>query len=175
MPKRGALALITTIIGVLLVFNFRTGDSPSLAGSAPTAGIIGAPGSSQPPINVAIGPTPAAPTGRPVPGATPAPTQPPTTSGQGSTSGTFTGNLIRTPYGPVQVAIVIKGGKIVDVQELQLPSDRRLSQQISNYAGPILRTQTLNAQSANINGVSGASYTSQGFYQSLQSALSQVH
>ena len=68
----------------------------------------------------------------------------------------------------------MNGGKIVDVQALQLPSDRRLSQQISEQAGPLLRSQVLRAQSADISGVSGASYTSQGYYDSLQSALAKV-
>ena len=180
MPRRGAVALVTTTLAVLLLFGFKTSDPTSLAGAGPATAIVGDPTPSRQPGSVAVTtPPPATPrsTGGSS-GATPppAPTQPPQAGGGGGgASGTFTGSTSHTPYGPVQVAIVMKGGKITDVQELQLPSDRRLSQQISDYAGPILRSQTLNAQSSNINGVSGASYTSQGFYESLQSALAQVH
>jgi uncharacterized protein with FMN-binding domain len=92
----------------------------------------------------------------------------------GGATGTYTGDAVDTPYGAVQVAVVMQGGRITDVQELQLPSDRRLSAQISAYAGPRLRDEVIRAQSDNISGVSGASYTSYGFYQSLQSALSQL-
>jgi uncharacterized protein with FMN-binding domain len=100
---------------------------------------------------------------------------PPTTAQAGNgASGTFTGKAVQTAYGTVQIALVVQGGKIVDVQELQLPSDRRLSQQISAEAGPMLRDQVIHAQSDKINDVSGASYTSYGFYLSLQSALQQM-
>ncbi|MBV9039559.1 MAG: FMN-binding protein [Acidimicrobiia bacterium] len=64
---------------------------------------------------------------------------------------------------------------MTDVQALQLPSDYARSQQISDYAGPKLRQEALDAQSANIDTVSGATYTSDGYRQSLQSALDQVH
>ena len=89
-------------------------------------------------------------------------------------SGTYTGKAINTPYGTVQIALVVQNGQIVDVQELQMPSDRRLSAQISAQAGPMLKDQVIQAQSDQINGVSGASYTSYGFYLSLQSALQQM-
>lgn len=176
MPRRGAVALVTTTLAVLLLFGFKTSDPGNPVGAGPATAIIGDPTPSRQPGSVAVTtPPPATPrsTGGSSGATPPAPTQPPQAGG--GASGTFTGSVSRTPYGPVQVAIVMRGGKITDVQELQLPSDRRLSQQISDYAGPILRSQTLNAQSANINGVSGASYTSEGFYESLQSALAQVH
>lgn len=177
MPKRGAVALASTIVAVLLLFNFKTGDQPSLAGAGSSQAAIGAPGRTLLPGRVAVGPTPRptpAPAGGSPGGAIPAAgtTQPPTAV-PASASGTFTGDAIRTRYGNVQIAIVMTDGKIVDVQELQMPSDRRLSAQISQEAGPLLRSQVLRAQSANINGVSGASYTSEGYYESLQSALAQ--
>jgi uncharacterized protein with FMN-binding domain len=78
---------------------------------------------------------------------------------------------VPTDYGNVQVNIVVSGGRIVDVQAPQLPNDRSRSVRISNYAGPQLRQEALQAQSANINTVSGATYTSDGYAQSLQSAL----
>ena len=86
----------------------------------------------------------------------------------------ITGPVIETQYGPVQVRVTLTGTRITDVQALQLPSDRSRSVNISQYAGPRLRYEALQAQSANIDLVSGASYTSQGYADSLQGALDQV-
>ncbi len=189
VPRRGAVALVTTVLAVVLLFSFKTTDSTTLGQGLPTGAIIGAAPATATPAVVADRPTPAPAAttparshrpdataspqiaGPPAPAATP--TAPPVNAGQG-VSGTFTGDAIDTAYGTVQIALVVQDGKITDVQELQLPSDRRLSQQISAQAGPMLRTEVLRAQSDNINGVSGASYTSYGFYQSLQSALSKM-
>ena len=170
MPKRGAVALVTTVLAVLLLFSFKPADQ-SRASGLPTNAAVGTPlpASQQP---VAVGPQPSRTTASTPPPAQPTPTN--NTSTSGSVSGTFTGDAINTPYGTVQIALVAQGGQIVDVQELELPSDRQLSAQISREAGPLLRQQVLQAQSANIMGVSGASYTSYGFYLSLQSALSRM-
>ncbi len=91
-----------------------------------------------------------------------------------STTGTYTGPVVETPYGPVQVAVAEEGGKIVDVKALQLPTEHALSQEISERVTPALRTEALQAQSAEINVVSGATFTSEGFASSLQAALRQV-
>jgi uncharacterized protein with FMN-binding domain len=71
----------------------------------------------------------------------------------------------------VQVQVKVRGGRIVSITNLVLPFDRSRSQEISQIAGPLLRTEALTAQSASIDVVSGATYTSNGFAQSLQSAL----
>jgi uncharacterized protein with FMN-binding domain len=81
------------------------------------------------------------------------------------------GSVSDTPYGPVQVELTITGGKIVDVRALQLPSSSGHSQRIAALAAPMLRTEVLTAQSARIDTVSGATYTSQGYAQSVQYAL----
>jgi uncharacterized protein with FMN-binding domain len=103
---------------------------------------------------------------------TPAPAQ---TSTGGTTSsgksGTFTGDTVNTEFGPVQVKITVKAGKLTDVTPLQLTTDGGRSVQISNYAAPILRSEVLAAQSAKVSSVGGATYTSQGYLSSLQSAL----
>ena len=91
-----------------------------------------------------------------------------------STTGTYTGTVVETPYGPVQVAVAEKAGKIVDVKALQLPTEHALSQEISERVAPMLRTEALQAQSAEINVVSGATFTSESFASSLQAALRQV-
>lgn len=87
-------------------------------------------------------------------------------------SGTFTGNVVNVNYGNVQVQITVVDGKITDAQALQAPSGR--SDRYTQYALPILRTQTLAAQGSNIQGASGASYTSYGWYTSLQAALAKA-
>jgi uncharacterized protein with FMN-binding domain len=83
----------------------------------------------------------------------------------------ITGPAVPTAFGPVQVRVDLTGAHISDVQAVQLPSDFALSQQISAAAGPILRQEALKAQSAKIDTVSGATYTSRGYRQSLQAAL----
>lgn len=87
---------------------------------------------------------------------------------------TATGQVINTQYGPVQVRVTAQAGQIKDVVAVALPGGDSRSAQISNYAGPQLRQQALAAQSAHIDGVAGASYTSAGYEQSLQSALNQL-
>lgn len=81
------------------------------------------------------------------------------------------GPIVTTPYGDVQVRVVIRGSRLVDVEALTLPSAHARSRSISAQAGPILRHEALQAQSANIDLVSGASYTSEAYAQSLQGAL----
>jgi len=88
-------------------------------------------------------------------------------------NGTFTGSPARTQFGPVQVQITVNNGQITGVVGQQAATDGR-SQMIASVAIPKLQQQALAAQSANINGVSGASYTSGGFAKSLQSALKQA-
>lgn len=85
--------------------------------------------------------------------------------------GTYTGSLQDAYYGSVQVQAVIAGGKITDVVFLQYPSDNSTSQYINSQAMPILKQQALQAQSASVSGVSGASATSPAFQSSLASAL----
>ena len=87
-------------------------------------------------------------------------------------SGTFVGPSVDANYGNVQVQITVKDGKITDATALQAPSGK--NDRWTNMALPILKKQTLAAQSANIQGASGASYTSYGWYTSLQGALAKA-
>jgi uncharacterized protein with FMN-binding domain len=88
-----------------------------------------------------------------------------------TTTKTVTGDTIQTRYGPVQVQITLKAGKLTAVNVLQVPSDNPRDAQIAQYSVPVLTQEALAAQSASINSVSGATYTSQGYISSLQSAL----
>lgn len=104
-----------------------------------------------------------------------------TTSAPASSSGssssasgsgkTVTSDVISTRYGNVQLTVTISGGKITSVQALQLPTTDPKSSEISSYAEPLLRQSALSKQSANIDVVSGATYTSDGYKTALQSAL----
>ena len=86
----------------------------------------------------------------------------------------FTGADAPNQYGDVQVQVTTTGGRISQVTALRLPDGDGRSQEISSFAGPELAQQALAAQSANIHGVSGATYTSESYRSSLQSALDQV-
>ena len=90
-------------------------------------------------------------------------------------SGQLTGQAVQIPFGTVQVQVTMANGVITDVQAIQLPNDRGHSAEVSAYAGPMLRSEALAAQSAKIDSISGATYTSSGYQQSLQSALDQAH
>jgi uncharacterized protein with FMN-binding domain len=116
----------------------------------------------------------------------PAPSATPTKSGATSTAaptvaptkpvggvtGSFTGSVANTRYGPVQVKITVENGKIIDAQAVQAPSGS--NDRYTQKAVPRLREQTIAAQSANVQGVSGASFTSYGWYTSLASAIAKA-
>ena len=145
--RRTFLAVISTIVGLVMLLSFKTQSTRPNGLSA-----LGAPGTGS-------GPAPAAP---PTPARSSAPA---------AATRTVDGQTVETGYGPVQVQITLRGGRIVQVRPLHWPSDASRSYSISSYAIPILMKETLAAQSAHIDSVSGASYTSQGYVQSLQSAL----
>jgi uncharacterized protein with FMN-binding domain len=101
----------------------------------------------------------------------PAATQAPATN-SAAINGTFTGPSVFVNYGNVQVKITVVNGRITDAVAVKAPSGR--NDRWTNMAVPILKAQTLKAQSADIQGASGASYTSYGWYTSLQGALAQA-
>lgn len=86
-------------------------------------------------------------------------------------NGTFVGDVSSTRYGDVQVEIVVVGGKITDVKALHLTDQDGRSVEISNSAAPTLRSEVLASQSAKVDSVSGATYTSDGYLTSAQSAI----
>lgn len=107
------------------------------------------------------------------PTTTPPVTTPPKPKGQYK-DGTYTGTAADAYYGFIQVKAVISGGKITDVIFLQYPNDRSTSIRINTQAMPYLKAEAIQIQSANVDGVSGASDSSQAFRESLGSALSQA-
>jgi uncharacterized protein with FMN-binding domain len=158
MPTRAAVAIVATAIAVVLLFSFKT---PAQARPrTPAADVSQA------------SPTPSA---SPSPSDSSAPTPTPTPSGPTYKDGQYTGQDFQNQFGDTQVKVTISGGKITDVQALQLPFDRQRSAEISQYASPQLHDEVLQAQSAQINSLSGATYTSDSYAQSVQSALDQAH
>ncbi|MFC9354746.1 FMN-binding protein [Arthrobacter sp. NPDC057013] len=85
--------------------------------------------------------------------------------------GTYDGEVVQTRFGTVQVQVTVKSGQITDVTALKLTDAEGRSVQISNYAAPILRDEVLQAQSANVQTVGGATVTSDAYLTSLQAAL----
>lgn len=88
--------------------------------------------------------------------------------------GSYTGSVADAYYGNVQVKVTISGGKMTDVQFLQYPNTHQTSVIINKQAMPYLQQEAIQAQSSNVQIISGATFTSQAFQQSLQSALSQA-
>ena len=107
----------------------------------------------------------------PVPAATQIQSATPTPTAK-TVSGTFTGPIVDVSYGNVQVQITVSNGKITDAQALIAPTGK--NDRYTSFSVPVLRKQTLAAQSDAIQGASGASYTSYGWYKSLQGALTKA-
>lgn len=153
--RRILLALMSTLAAVVLMFGYRTSTAHPVVA---TTAVATATGSGAAPSTVPS----AAPSTAP--------------SGTSTTSGarTVAGQTAQTRWGPVQVQITVTGGKITAVSLLQVPSSNGRDAEINDVAVPVLTQETLQAQSAQIDSVSGATYTSQGYISSLQSALDQA-
>ena len=170
--RRAIATLGLTIIGLWLVLTFKSSPLPHVSTSAtttpaPSTTATAPPDTSgQPP---ASGP-PASDTTTTA-AAVPSTTAAPSANGQR----TVTGDVVSTQYGDVQVAVVFQGTRIVDVKPLQLPFDRPRSQDISDQAAPLLHDEVIQAQSANIDTLGGATFTSEAYAESLQSALDKAH
>jgi hypothetical protein len=153
MPKRGIISAILTALGVWLLVNFKTPSEQGLSAFGRQAAATPTP----------PGGSPAAPAGGQ--SASPAPTPSVTT---------VTGPAISYFFGTAQVKVTVQNGKITDVTAVQLPQEGR-SGWISSQVEPMLRSEVLAAQSAQINLISGATYTSEAYAESLQAALDQAH
>lgn len=149
--RRIVVALVGTVAGLLMLFSYHT--SLAGAGSVTTAPALGARATTTP-----------SGTGR-------------STTGGSGTGGsrTVTGNVAQTRWGPVQVQLTVSAGKITAAEAVQYPNGNGMDQQINSYALPVLGHEVLAAQSAQIDLVSGATVTSDGYVTSLQSAIDKAH
>jgi uncharacterized protein with FMN-binding domain len=156
--RRSIPLLLATVLALVLLANFHTttGQVAVATGPQPGASSSAAPPTSTPPAGAPPNPGSSA------------------SSSSDTTSRAVDGPVVANRFGDVQVEVTLSGSRIVDVQALQLPFDRQRSADISNRAEPLLRREALQAQSAKINTISGATFTSQGYRQSLQSALDQA-
>lgn len=165
--RRISFWILSTVSVVVLLFSYHTSTSGSLATASPaaieanpttsstgTGGAAGSAGSSEGGSSGSSGSS----------GST----------GSGSASGTVTGTAANTRWGPVQVQLTVAAGKVTAVSVIQYPATNPRDVEINNYALPILIRSTLQSQSTNIDMVSGATVTSVGYLQSLQSALDQA-
>jgi FMN-binding domain len=152
--RRVILAIVSTVVGLVLLLTFKT-HSTSGAGSPPAA--IGTPSAGG--VSGASG------------------------SGGGSDAGggtgtagatTVTGAAASTIYGPVQVQIMVKGGKVTAAKAVEYPQDTPRDSQINAFAIPVLDREAVSVGSDKIDMVSGATYTSRGYLTSLQNALDQA-
>jgi len=154
--RRVILAICATAAALVLLLSFKTHTQSSGASSAAIAS-----------------PAPGTDTGEPAasPAASPSGSGTATASSAGGTAKTVAGTAWPTVYGPVQVRITVKGGKITAVSAPEYPQETPRDEQINAFAIPQLNAETLAADSASIDAVSGATYTSQGYIASLQSAI----
>jgi uncharacterized protein with FMN-binding domain len=168
--KKIVLWFMSTLTVVTLLFGYHTSTSTSSAAAANAESSVVAPVSSG---ASAAASTPSASSST----ASPSTASSSSSSSSGSstaTTSTVTGDAASTKYGPVQVEITVADGTITDVSVIDYPSSNGKDRQINARALPTLVQETLDAQSADIDMVSGATYTSDGYVESLQSALDQV-
>jgi len=172
--KRALLIATGTVGGlgaILAITPPQLSSTTQIAGGIPQATPTAAPSAS---ATATAQPT-TKPTKKPAakPTASAQPTTAPTAAQpSGATNDSFTGDAVSMRYGIVQVKITVQNGKITDAQALQAPTGS--NDRYTQMAVPRLREQTISAQSANIQGVSGASFTSYGWYKSLVSAIAKA-
>jgi uncharacterized protein with FMN-binding domain len=165
MSARASVALVSTAVSLVLVLSFKTPEPTQPRG--PVAALPSPASGESPSGGGGPASSPVPPTSVPSPSPSPA--------GARYKDGQYTGQDFQTDYGDNQVKVIISAGRIVDVQALQLPFDRQRSAYISQVAGPLLHDEALKAQSAQIDTISGATFTSDAYAQSLQSALDHAH
>jgi uncharacterized protein with FMN-binding domain len=182
MPRRGAAALLLTTGALVLLLSFKTpSDLPAAASgdvavaAAPSPAAVERPAATSAPAEAPAATAPPAEAPATTTAPTAAPTEAPAAdAGTAYADGTVVGNAVGIRWGTVQVQVTISGGRITDVTALQLPTGDRHSLAISQRAEPALRSAALEAQSAEITILSGATFTSLAYAQSLQSALDQA-
>jgi uncharacterized protein with FMN-binding domain len=149
--RRVILAIVSTIAALVFLLSFKTHSTSALL-SSPSSASASPSGSAS-----ASTSSPTASSASP--------------SSASSAAKTVTGDVVQTVYGPVEVQITVKNGKITAAQAVEYPSQDPRDAQINSYAIPALNSEAVSAGSAHIDTISGATYTSNGYVTSLQSAL----
>jgi uncharacterized protein with FMN-binding domain len=153
--RRVIFAIVATAAALAFLLSFKTHSSPAVASSSGAGGSFNL-GTGKPAKSAG---SPAASSG---------------SKAAASAARTVTGDEAQTLYGPVQVKITVAGGKVTAAGATEYPLNSPRDQQINSYAIPALNSEAVAASSANIDSVSGATYTSQGYITSLQSALNKA-
>jgi uncharacterized protein with FMN-binding domain len=157
--RRITFWLLSSLSALVLLFGYHTSTAGPLAADSPSAVVT----------------APAAGTSSSSKAGTGSSSTSPSTTGSGTDGTTLTGEVASTQWGPVQVRLTMQGGAITDVTVLQHPDGNPKDSEINSYALPILIQETEQSGDANIDMVSGATVTSTGYLQSLQSALDQAN
>lgn len=157
--RRLTVWILSTAAGLVLLFSYSTSTSGPAGGKA-VAGVA--------PVGVV--PVPPGPPSRPTAGLSTLPVRT-----KALAIRTINGAVVKTAYGPVQVQVKVQGSRITAANAIVYPADQQRSQEINRWAVPRLDDEVMRSQSAQIDTVSGASYTSDGYRKSLQSALDAAH
>ncbi|MEP7035488.1 MAG: FMN-binding protein [Dermatophilaceae bacterium] len=162
--RRIVTAFLSTITALVLLFSYHTSTDNGAVAASP---VVQQPGSAS--SALPGGATNKSKSSRrsPTPTPTPAPRPRPATA--------YTGGVADTQWGPVQVRITVRGHKITRAQAVQYPQGTSIDAQINSFALPVLDQEVVQQQRAGIDTVSGATVTSDGYLQSLQSAIDMAH
>ncbi|MGN6445996.1 FMN-binding protein [Amnibacterium sp.] len=166
--RRAPIVITATVLGTAGVLLFKPFDTASVA-STSALGSSGAASSGS--TGASSGSTGGSSSASSTPSATSTPSSGSSASGSSASSGSYTGAAETTRFGTTQVKVTLAGGKITEVQTVQLNQNDPRSYAISTTAAPMLRTEVLSKQSASVDTISGATYTSLAYEASLQSAL----
>ncbi|MHB8274678.1 MAG: FMN-binding protein [Dermatophilaceae bacterium] len=155
--RRIVTAILSTITAVVLLLGYHTSTNSSAAAAGSVLAQPGPSGSTQKSHSSTNA---GSSTSKPGPVSSPV---------------AYTGDVADTRWGPVQVQITVQGGKVTRARAVQYPQGTNVDAQINGYALPVLDQEVVQQQSASIDTVSGATVTSDGYLQSLQSAIDQAH
>jgi uncharacterized protein with FMN-binding domain len=168
LMRRAIVSTTATVSGIVLLLGLKS-HGGTAAHAAQSFSIGTDPGASAPSAS-------APPSTGTSSGGTPASKAPSSAAANsGSASKVITGAATNTRYGPVQVKVTFSGKKIAKIDVIQYPTESGRDQEINSAALPILNQEAMTAQSAKIDVVSGATYTTDGYTQSLQSAIDQAN
>jgi uncharacterized protein with FMN-binding domain len=168
--RRIAIAVMSTISGLVLLFSYHT----SLGSGGGSSTTIADPNAAAPNATAPTGTVDTAAAGSPSPTGSGTPTDQAAPVAN-TVSGTFTGDVVDTQWGPCQVRIVVKSSKIVKATAVQFPNGNHHDDEINSWAVPQLQQATVAVNGNGFDSLSGATVTSEGYKGSLQSALDQAH
>lgn len=169
--RRIAIAVMGTISGLVMLFSYHTSTNSQVAttgtGSGTGTSDSAATGSSTDSSDSSGSDSSGSDSGSSSSGSS--------DSGSSSSPGTYTGDAVATQFGAVQVRITVEDGRITAAEAVQYPQHNHHDQEINSYAVPLLNEAAVQAQSADIDTVSGATVTSNGYVESLQSAIDKAN